>query len=246
MRRRAFLLSSLASVGLVSCSSIKSTLTSGSLNPVLDAANRLDDALIGTRGMAKLYSEADVDRQFRVNGLATPSYTAYTDLENEGFRNYSLVIAGEVERPERFRLAELRAMPQQTQITRLDCVEGWSAVGKWRGVPLGAVLAMARPKPEARYVVFRCFDRDSDGTPFYGSLDLHQAAHPQTILALDLNDRPIDPDHGGPVRLRVPTQLGYKNTKWIRRIDVVTSFAHIAGGKGGYWEDAGYAWYGGI
>lgn len=247
MKRRLFVLSSLASVGLVSCASVKSTLTSsGAFDKVLDTAQVLDDRVIGTRGMARLYADADVDRDFRINGLDTPSDSTYSGLRSAGFRGYDLAVTGAVEHPGRFSLAALRAMPQRTQITRFDCVEGWSAIGKWRGVQLGTLLALTRPKPDARYVVFRCFDSDPQGTPFYGSLDLQQAAHPQTLLALDLNDAPIDPDHGGPVRLRVPTQLGYKSSKWVRGIEVVASFAQIGAGQGGYWEDQGYAWYAGI
>jgi DMSO/TMAO reductase YedYZ molybdopterin-dependent catalytic subunit len=105
---------------------------------------------------------------------------------------------------------------------------------------------MAKPKPEARYVVFRCFDKDDSGSEYYESLDLVQAAHPQTMLALDLNDKPIDADHGAPVRLRIPTQLGYKSAKWVGRIEVADSFKNVGSGKGGYWEDQGYDWYAGI
>ena len=125
----------------------------------------------------------------------------------------------------RFSLAELDRMPQRTQITRHDCVEGWSAIGKWSGVPLADVLDAVGPRGDARYVVFRCMDNDGAGNLYYESLDLHQARHPQALLALRLNDAPLDPDHGAPVRLRVPTQLGYKSAKWIARIEVVGSFA---------------------
>jgi DMSO/TMAO reductase YedYZ molybdopterin-dependent catalytic subunit len=246
VKRRLFLASSLAAAGLAGCANVKAALTGGAFDGVLDTAQTLDERVIGTRGTARLYAPSDVDRSFRVNGLDTPSDATYNTLVADGFRSYALTVTGAVERPDRFTLAALRALPQRAQITRFDCVEGWSAIGKWSGVPLGALLALVRPKAEARYVVFRCFDRDPQGTPFYGSVDLQQAAHPQTLLALDLNDAPIDADHGGPVRLRIPTQLGYKNTKWVQRIEVVTSFAQIGGGHGGYWEDQGYAWYAGI
>jgi DMSO/TMAO reductase YedYZ molybdopterin-dependent catalytic subunit len=95
-------------------------------------------------------------------------------------------------------------------------------------------------------VIFSCFDRDDSGTSYYESLDLAQAAHPQALLALDLNDAPLDPDHGAPVRLRVPTQLGYKSAKWVRRIELAATLLGIGSGKGGYWEDQGYEWYAGI
>jgi len=134
----------------------------------------------------------------------------------------------------------------QTQITRHDCVEGWSAIGKWSGVRLADVLAAVSPRADAKYVVFHCLDNDGQGNLYYESLDMHQANHPQALLATSLNDAPLDPAHGAPVRLRVPTQLGYKSAKWVGRIELVGSFANIYGGGGGYWEDNGYEWYAGI
>jgi DMSO/TMAO reductase YedYZ molybdopterin-dependent catalytic subunit len=246
MKRQIFLASSMASLGLVGCSSIKSGLTNGPFRTVLGSAQILNHAVVNTRGSAKLYTEADIDRQFRVNGLDTPSDSLYSSLVRDDFRRYKLVVDGLVERKQAFTLPELRAMPLQTQITRHDCVEGWSAIGKWRGVQLATIVAMAQPKPEARYVIFHCYDKDDQGTQYYESLDLKEAAHPQTVLALDLNDNPLDADHGAPVRLRIPTQLGYKSAKWVNRIELASSFTHIASGKGGYWEDQGYEWYAGI
>lgn len=196
--------------------------------------------------MASEYPDAAVDRDFRVNGLPTPSDARYTHLLADAFRSYRLVVDGAVEQPQAFSLGALHALSQVTQITRLDCVEGWSAIGKWSGVRLGDVLARVRPRGDARYVVFHCMDKDDQGTPYYESLDMHEATHPQTLLALRLNDVPLDPDHGAPVRLRIPTQLGYKSAKWVKHISVVGSFAAIASGYGGYWEDQGYEWYAGI
>ncbi len=206
----------------------------------------LNHVLIGTRGLAREYPEREVDRHFRVNGFATPSDTRYLKLVAGEFAAYRLVVDGAVERPHAFTLAQLYRMPQRTQITRHDCVEGWSAIGKWNGVPLAAVLDAVGPRNDARYVVFRCMDDDGAGNLYYESLDLHQARHPQALLAMRLNDAPLDPDHGAPLRLRVPTQLGYKSAKWIARIEVVASFATIYAGHGGYWEDEGYEWYAGI
>ena len=243
MRRRLFVASITAS-GLVACGPVKAQLTT-SLHGVLDSAQALNHAVIGTRGSARLYTDADVDKDFRVNGLATPSDTRYAAAARDDWGGYRLPIIGLVDRPHTFTLAELRAMPQLEQITRHDCVEGWSVIGKFRGVPLATVIAMAQPQANARYVIFRCFDADDSGTEYYESLDLHQAAHPQTMLALDLNDKPIDPDHGAPVRLRIPTQLGYKSAKWVRQIELAAAFP-TAQSKGGYWEDQGYEWYGGI
>ena len=139
-------------------------------------------------------------------------------------------------------------MPSRTQITRHDCVEGWSAIGKWKGVKLSALLETVRPKPEARFVMFYCADpMEQDGTsPYYESIDMDDAFHPQTILAYDLNDTMLPIPNGAPIRLRVERQLGYKHAKYVMRIELVESFDRIAGGKGGYWEDQGYEWWAGI
>ncbi len=141
-------------------------------------------------------------------------------------------------------------MPSRTQITRHDCVEGWSCIAKWTGVQLSRVLDQAAIKPEARYVVFRCYDPIQD-TPFepadlyYESIDLISARHPQTILAYGLNGQTLPVANGAPLRVRIEQQLGYKMAKYIRAIELVDSFDKIGGGNGGYWEDRGYDWYAG-
>jgi len=125
-------------------------------------------------------------------------------------------------------------------------VEGWSAIGKWTGVPLGALLARAKLKPEAQFIVFHCAD-DFGGTPYYESIDLVDAFHPQTILAYGMNGKELPMGHGAPLRLRVERQLGYKHAKFVMRVEAVRSFADIGKGGGGFWEDrAGYDWYAGI
>jgi DMSO/TMAO reductase YedYZ molybdopterin-dependent catalytic subunit len=245
MKRRLFIASSLSA--LAGCGPITAGLSENErVQRVLASAEALNHALIGTRGLAREYTERDIDRDFRVNGFATPSDAHYARLVAGNFAAYHLVVDGAVERPQAFSLAQLNRMPQRSQITRHDCVEGWSAIGKWSGVPLAAMLDAVGVREGARYVIFRCMDNDGAGNLYYESLDLHQAYHPQALLALRLNDAPLDPDHGAPVRLRVPTQLGYKSAKWIARLEVLGSFATINGGHGGYWEDQGYEWYAGI
>ncbi|MBV9737672.1 MAG: molybdopterin-dependent oxidoreductase [Candidatus Eremiobacteraeota bacterium] len=245
MKRRLFIASSL-SAALAGCGAIGTRLNDSRFHDVLNSAEALNHALLGTRGLAKEYAESDIDWNFRVNGFDTPMDSAYATLMNGNYRAYHLIVDGAVERPQRLALAQLRSMPLQTNITRHDCVEGWSAIGKFRGVRLRDVLDLAQPRTQARYVIFHCMDRSPEGLPYYESLNLHQARHPQALLVLDLNDRPIDADHGAPLRLRVPTQLGYKSAKWVARIEVVASFATIFSGNGGYWEDQGYEWYAGI
>ena len=246
MKRRIFLAGSL-SAAVSGCAPIGKALNENArFHRLLGAAQPLNAALIGTRGMAKLYGEGDVERHFRTNGFDTPSDDQYRKLVREGYGSYRLVVDGAVERPASFTLQRLRSLQAQTQITRHDCVEGWSAIGKWGGLRLASILDLVRPNANAKYVVFHCMDRSPDGMPYYESLSLQQARHPQTLLALDLNGKPLDPDHGAPVRMTIPTQLGYKSAKWISGIEVAASFAHMYAGQGGYWEDQGYEWYAGI
>ena len=168
-----------------------------------------------------------------------------------GFAAYQLKVDGLVEKPSSFTLAQLRAMPSRTQITRHDCVEGWSTIGKWKGVPLGHVLDQVKPLPTAKYVVFRCADSqdsptDPEDSKYYESVDMDDAYHVQTLLAYDLNDKPLPVTNGAPLRARIERQLGYKHAKYVMHIELVDSFATIRDGKGGYWEDNGYEWYAGI
>ena len=244
MKRRLFVASSLAA--LSGCGSVGDAINASPFHKILGSVDGLDQNVIGSRGLVRTYREADISQTFPIDSLATPTDQTYTGLQHDAFRRYRLVVDGLVDRPQKLDLHALRAMPLQTQITRHDCVEGWSAIAKWRGVRVADVLASAKPKHDARIVVFHCYDRDENGTPYYESLNMTQAAHPQTILALDMNDQAITPDHGAPVRLRIPTQLGYKSAKWVYRIELASTFKPIFGGTGGYWEDQGYEWFAGI
>ena len=204
--------------------------------------------LTSRRSMAQEFAEADRSPQFRSNGTAEPDTDAYRAMAANAFSTYRLVVDGLVEAPASLSLADLRALPSRTQITRHDCVEGWSAIAKWKGARLSALLESVRLKPDARFAVFHCADpMAEDGTDFYyESIDLEDAFHPQTILAYEMNDAALPVANGAPIRLRVERQLGYKHAKYVMRIELVPSFAHIAGGRGGYWEDLGYQWFAGI
>ena len=211
-------------------------------------SHRVTTFVAGRRAMAQEFTPEDLSPTFRSNGTSMPDSAQYRALAAAGFAGYALAVDGLVERPGRYSLAELRMQPSRTQITRHDCVEGWSAIGKWKGARLSALLGAAGMKPNARYVVFHCADpMEADGTsPYYESIDLDDALHEQTILAYELNDQPLPVQNGAPVRLRVERQLGYKHAKYVMRVEVVESFAALHGGKGGYWEDQGYQWYAGI
>jgi DMSO/TMAO reductase YedYZ molybdopterin-dependent catalytic subunit len=207
---------------------------------------RLQRALSGSR-LAAEFPESMISPIFRPNGSINPQTPEYLALKADGFRSYRLQVAGRVERPLEFSLDALRALPTRTQVTRHDCVEGWSVIGQWSGVPLAHLLALARPQPGARYVVFHCFDDlTGDGSRYYESVDLVDAYHPQTIVAHSLNGSPVPVANGAPVRMRIERKLGYKQPKYVRMIEVVDTYHRFGAGRGGYWEDQGYDWWGGI
>jgi DMSO/TMAO reductase YedYZ molybdopterin-dependent catalytic subunit len=202
--------------------------------------------LIGSNAMAREFDPSDMSPDFRMNGNTTADSDEYRQHLATGFADWRLQVTGLVTTPATYSLADLKAMPTRAQITRHDCVEGWSAIGKWTGVQLSQLLNPAGLKPEARYIVFRCAD-DFAGTPYYESIDLIDAFHPQTILAHTMNDAPLAEGHGAPLRLRVERQLGYKQAKFVMAVEAVDSLKPIGGGQGGFWEDEGfYDWYGGI
>ncbi|MGH6865238.1 MAG: molybdopterin-binding protein [Methyloceanibacter sp.] len=207
-------------------------------------------ALLSPTALAREYSAADISKDFRANGSVDPQDPGYRAHAANGFADWKLEVGGLVQEPLSLSLAELRAMPSRTQITRHDCVEGWSCIGKWKGVKLAALLERARLKPQATYIVHYCADAlDDAGTEkdkYYESIGLDDAFHAQTILAYEMNDQVLPIPHGAPLRLRVERQLGYKMAKYVMRIEAVDSLASIRGGKGGFWEDRGYEWYAGI
>lgn len=220
------------------------------LGEVENLTRRAQRLFAGSHALAPEFKKADIAPVFRANGTTDPSGDDYGTHAANGFRDWRIIVDGLVDRRLSLSMAALRAMPSRTQITRHDCVEGWSCIGQWTGTPLALVLAAAKPKSEARYVVFFCADNMAEpGEPlslYYESLDLLEATHPQTILAYALNGAPLPIANGAPVRLRAERQLGYKMAKYIKRIELVSELSQIGDGKGGYWEDQGYTWWGGI
>jgi DMSO/TMAO reductase YedYZ molybdopterin-dependent catalytic subunit len=198
------------------------------------------------QALAPEFTRAEMSPVFRVNGTVRPVADAYTAHATTGFADWQLVVDGLVSNPLKLSLPALRAAPSRTQITRHDCVEGWSAIGEWTGVPLGLLLRHAGLSTRARYIMFHCADTYG-GKPYYESIDLVDAFHPQTILAHTMNRAPLSIGHGAPLRLRVERQLGYKQAKYVMRVQAVDSLNGLYGGKGGYWEDNhDYQWYAGI
>ncbi|WP_454854441.1 molybdopterin-binding protein [Rhizobium binxianense] len=206
--------------------------------------------LQGRDALAREFSEAEISPSFRVNGTSAPDSEEYAEFVESKFASWRLKIDGLVNRPMELSLADIRKLPSRTQITRHDCVEGWSAIGKWTGVPLGTLLKAAGLHPTARFAVIYCADeleKTLDGSGrYYESIDLIDAFHPQTILAYQMNGEDLGVGHGAPLRLRVERQLGYKQAKYIMRIEIVDDFTGLWGGNGGFWEDRGYEWYAGI
>jgi DMSO/TMAO reductase YedYZ molybdopterin-dependent catalytic subunit len=217
----------------------------GALISTEELTMRSQRLLIGD-ALAREFTEADMSPMFKANGNIKVRDPAYRAQLAQGFSQWALRVDGLVRNPLTLPLAALQAMPQRTQITRHDCVEGWSAIGKWQGPQLGPILAQAGLLPAARYVIFHCADT-LEGKPYYESIDLIDAFHAQTILAWRMNDAPLAEPHGAPLRLRVERQLGYKHAKWVTRIELRASLAGLYKGRGGFWEDnRDYAWYAGI
>jgi DMSO/TMAO reductase YedYZ molybdopterin-dependent catalytic subunit len=251
LTRRAALVA-VGGLVLAGCDKISQSDT---VQKVLSSAEQLNLGgqrlvLTSTQPLAREYPASQISRVFKANGTVQPDSDDYRRLALTEFTDWRLKIDGLVRKPATYSLDEIRAMPSRTQITRHDCVEGWSAIGQWTGVPLSHLLQQSELMPNARYVVFRCADdllnsRDGSGL-YYESIDMVDAFHPQTIMAYAMNGHSLPVPYGAPLRLRVERQLGYKMAKYVMRIQVVEDFSKIGIGKGGFWEDRGYEWYAGI
>lgn len=209
----------------------------------LQALDPLIRALVHHLRSRQRYRPAEISPYFWVNGRA-PVDAEYEALARANFAGWTLAVDGEVERPLRLSLADLQAMPASSQVTKHVCIQGWSAVAKWTGVPLAEVIDRCRPLPTARYAVFFGYDDKGTSEPepeaggqYYESIDLELARHPQTLLAYAMNDAPLPPLHGAPLRLRVETQLGFKMVKYLKEIRFVADYRALGEGQGGWRED---------
>ena len=189
--------------------------------------DRVQAALFSRARLAKTYPASAVTKAFRFNAF-------YEEWQVRDVpADWRLEVSGLVADKAPWTLEKLRSLPNEAQVTRHICIEGWSQIGQWNGVPLHVFLQRVGADLGARYVSFRCFDGYST------SIDMPSALHPQTILALDFLGQPLAPEWGAPVRLRIPTKLGFKSAKNIQAISVTNTY------PGGYWEDQGYNWFSG-
>ncbi len=229
--RRGFLRRSLTLGGLSMLTGC-TLIDEDSAETALTQISRLNDQaqawLFDPQRLAPTYPDSMITRPFPFNAFY--SEDEVREIDGGSFR---LEVTGLVADKRQWSLAELRAMPQIDQVTRHICVEGWSAIGKWGGVSFASFLRRVGADLSAKYVGFKCAD------DYYTSIDMPTALHPQTTLALSHDGQPLPPKYGFPMKLRMPTKLGYKNPKHIQAIFVTNTY------PGGYWEDQGYNWFGG-
>lgn len=232
VQRRHFLRAGLT-VGAMSMLTGCNLQDGDQVDKVLWAMSRWNDRvqawLFSGRKLAPTFARAQITKPFPFN-----AFYGQDDIPEVDLTSYSLAVSGRIRDKAPWTLESLRKLPQRSDITRLICVEGWSAIGQWGGVPLKTFLEHIGADTTAKFVGFKCADR------YYSSLDMPTALHPQTLLALDYADVALPPEYGYPLRVRVPTKLGFKNPKHVVEVFVSND------NPGGYWEDQGYNWFSGI
>jgi sulfoxide reductase catalytic subunit YedY len=218
----------------------------GTQNALSKLVDPVRNALMHGTVTVQDWPASAISPYFRVNGRPpTDEYPqaqgdddTYMRLLGGEFADYRLEVTGMAETPLSLSLADLRAMPRAEQTTLHTCIQGWTSIGKWAGVPLGAILDRCKPLPGARFFAFRSFQKhEKSGRTYYECIDIALGRHPQTILAYELNDVPLPVPHGAPVRLRVETKLGFKMVKYLKSIEVVVDFRTVGDGQGGVRED---------
>jgi DMSO/TMAO reductase YedYZ molybdopterin-dependent catalytic subunit len=229
--RRRFMQRSLTLGGLsllTGCAIVDDESVENALMNVSRFNDKVQGWLFDPKQLAPTYPESMITRPFPFN-----AYYGENEIRQVDAAGYRLEVTGMVADKHAWTLAELQALPQTDQVTRHICVEGWSAIGKWGGVTFSSFLARIGADTSAKYIGFKCAD------DYYTSIDMPTALHPQTLLTLSYDGQPLPPRYGFPMKLRMPTKLGYKNPKHIQAIFVTNTY------PGGYWEDQGYNWFGG-
>jgi len=248
--RRGLLTAGAATIGSTMLAGCDQLFSGTSVRPLLDFGQlmslRGQRLLLANQPLVREFALADISPGFPPNGTEMPGGIDYFEFVASQFERWRLTVDGLVANKLSLSLDEIKQLPSRTQITQHSCDEGWTAIGQWTGVPLAQLLSRAQLQPQARYIVFHCLDEMTDGDFYYESIDLFDAFHPQTILAYGMNGKALPVEHGAPLRLRVERQIGYKNAKFVTRIEAVDRLNNIGGGKGGFWEDRGYQWYAGL
>jgi DMSO/TMAO reductase YedYZ molybdopterin-dependent catalytic subunit len=232
IERRLFFQKTLSLGALALLTGCDSVEDNSAVDRILKAMSNWNDKaqayLFDPNKLAITYEQKDVVDPFRFN-----AYYGEDEVRVVNEVDYKLSLSGMIDKKDSWTLEQIRALPQQSQITRHICVEGWSLIGKWGGPVFGDFLKMVGADTTAKYVGFKCAD------DYYTSMDMATALHPQTIMALTFNDKTILPRNGFPFKIRVPTKLGFKNPKHVTEIFVTNDY------PGGYWEDQGYNWFSG-
>jgi DMSO/TMAO reductase YedYZ molybdopterin-dependent catalytic subunit len=231
IERRLFLRQAL-SVGALTMLTGCDLTDGNAVDRVLSAMSKWNDgvqaAIFSSTRLAPTYAESEITTPFPFNAFYTEAEAPVINGDS-----YKLQLSGKIANKKPWTIAELRTLPHETQVTRHICVEGWSAIGKWGGVPFKTFLERIGADTTAKYVGFKCADK------YYSSIDMATALHPQTLLALDYGNEALPAKYGYPMKLRVPTKLGFKNPKHVAEIFVTDDY------PGGYWEDQGYNWFSG-
>jgi DMSO/TMAO reductase YedYZ molybdopterin-dependent catalytic subunit len=196
--------------------------------------------LLTRHSLAREFPRSMISEKPFANETSPPN-DAFKRHQASGFLDWKLSVDGMVAHPTSFSLADLRSLPLRSQITEVVCEEGWSYVAEWIGTPLSEVLNAVGVLPQARYIVYFSIDRD-----WWESIDMADALHPQTFLTMGMNDGDLPVSFGGPLRMRVPRQLGYKSVKYITRLTATDNLRGFGKGLGSASPEAGYAWYAGI
>jgi DMSO/TMAO reductase YedYZ molybdopterin-dependent catalytic subunit len=226
-RRELLKLSPVLALGAFAVPSLQTKL----LDAGMSFADWASGATFRTTHLAQTYSDADLAplEQFPYNYWDTPE----PDID---FAHWTLEVKGLVQKPGKFKIDEIQSLPKNVQNTRHCCVEGWDVIGKFGGARLGDFLTMVGADPNARFVYVTCADQ------YYESIEMACARHPQTLLCYEMYGKPLDPGHGAPLRLQIPTKLGYKQAKYLLTLNVT----NILPAEKSYWGDQGYSWYGGL
>jgi DMSO/TMAO reductase YedYZ molybdopterin-dependent catalytic subunit len=196
--------------------------------------------LLTRHSMAREFSQSQISRPPLANEMP-PLTDAYKHLQAGGFADWRLTVTGMVDRPAAFSLAQLKSYPRRSQITQIACEEGWSYIAEWIGVPLSHVMDLVGVRPQAKYIVYFSIDPD-----WWDSIDMADAMHPQTFLAYGMNGDELPTGNGGPLRMRVPRQLGYKSVKFVTHLTVTDNLKNFGKGLGSLEPEFGYSWYAGI